>query len=185
MLLTGAIRPLTRPLAPLFDHIVAAELAVDDRGRATGYLATPPLVGESRAAWLVRYAEVNGFDLSRSFGYADSHSDLPLLRAVGRPTAVSPDVPLFRAARAARWPVETWRTPSATSRGRVPTSAPSPSARPRRLPARRLPPYAGADLHELDSLVDEVIAPHVLERVCGPRCDGCASTARPATTPCC
>ncbi len=27
--------------------------------------------------------------------------------------------------------------------------------------------YAGADLHELDTLVDEVIAPHVLERVSG------------------
>jgi HAD superfamily hydrolase (TIGR01490 family) len=120
ILLTGAVRPLTRPLAPLFDTIVAAELAVDKHGRATGFLATPPLVGESRAAWLVRFAEVNGYDLSRSYGYADSHSDLPMLRAVGKPTAVSPDVPLYRAARAARWPVETWRTPSAISRGRVP-----------------------------------------------------------------
>jgi alcohol-forming fatty acyl-CoA reductase len=120
VLLTGAVRPLTRPLAPLFDTIVAAELAVDEHGRATGFLATPPLVGESRAAWLVRFAELGGYDLSRSYGYADSHSDLPLLRAVGKPTAVSPDVPLYRAARAARWPVETWRTPSGISRGRVP-----------------------------------------------------------------
>lgn len=120
VLLTGAVRPLTRPLTPLFDHVVAAELAVDEHGRASGFLAAPPLVGESRAAWLVRYAEVHGFDLTRSFGYADSHSDLPMLRAVGRPTAVSPDVPLYRAARAARWPVETWSTPSITSRLRVP-----------------------------------------------------------------
>jgi fatty acyl-CoA reductase len=120
VLLTGAIRPLTRPLEPLFDTVVAAELAVGDGGRATGVLASPPLVGESRAAWLVRFAEVNGFDLSRSYAYADSHSDLPMLRAVGRPTAVSPDVTLYRAARAARWPVETWRTPPATARHRVP-----------------------------------------------------------------
>ena len=120
VLLTGAVRPLTRPLAPLFDQIVAAELAVDTDGRATGFLAAPPLVGESRAAWLVRYAELGGFDLSRSYAYADSLSDLPLLRAVGRPTAVSPDVPLYRAARAARWPIESWRTPSMTSRTRGP-----------------------------------------------------------------
>jgi fatty acyl-CoA reductase len=120
ILLTGAVRPLTRPLAPLFDTVVAAELAVDAQGRATGVLATPPLVGESRAAWLVRFAEVNGYDLARSYAYADSHSDLPMLRAVGRPTAVSPDVPLYRAARNARWPVETWRTPPATARHRVP-----------------------------------------------------------------
>lgn len=108
VLLTGAVSPLTRPLAPLFDEVVSAELAVDERGRATGYLTRPPLVGEARAAWVVRYAEVHGYDLSRSYAYADSHSDLPLLRAVGLPTAVSPDVPLLRAARAARWPVEGW-----------------------------------------------------------------------------
>lgn len=120
VLLTGAVRPLTRPLAPLFDHVMAAELAVDAHGRATGFLAAPPLVGESRAAWLVRYAEVNGFDLARSYGYADSHSDLPMLRAVGMPTAVSPDVPLYRAARTARWPVETWGTPGLPSRLQLP-----------------------------------------------------------------
>ena len=52
VLITGAIRPLTRPLLPLFDHIEAAELAVDDRGVCTGHLAASPLVGESRAAWM-------------------------------------------------------------------------------------------------------------------------------------
>ena len=56
VLITGAIRPLTRPLLPLFDHIEAAELAVDDRGVCTGYLASSPLVGESRAAWMRQYA---------------------------------------------------------------------------------------------------------------------------------
>ena len=65
LLLTGAIRPITRPLAPLFDEIVAADLAVDARGLATGFLATPPLVGESRAAWLRRHAQLGGYDLSR------------------------------------------------------------------------------------------------------------------------
>ncbi len=120
ILLTGAVRPLTRPLAPLFDHIVAADLATGRDGRATGFLSAPPLVGEARAAWLVRYAEVHGFDLAQSYGYADSLSDLPMLRAVGNPTAVSPDVPLYRAARGTRWPIETWRTPTATSRLRVP-----------------------------------------------------------------
>src|SRR5690606_30548957 len=49
ILITGAIRPLTRPLEPLFDEIVAADLAVDESGRCTGYLRVPPLVGESRA----------------------------------------------------------------------------------------------------------------------------------------
>ena len=47
VLITGAIRPLTRPLLPLFDHIEAADLAVDARGVCTGHLASSPLVGES------------------------------------------------------------------------------------------------------------------------------------------
>ena len=38
VLITGAIRPLTRPLRPLFDHIEAAELAVDENGVCTGHL---------------------------------------------------------------------------------------------------------------------------------------------------
>ncbi len=56
ILITGVVRPLTRPLAPLFDVIVAADLATDADGRCTGFLTGPPLVGESRAAWLQHYA---------------------------------------------------------------------------------------------------------------------------------
>ena len=116
VLITGAIRPLTRPLRPLFDHIEAAELAVDDRGVCTGYLASSPLVGESRAAWIRQYAADNGIDLAASYGYADSHSDLPLLEAVGRPVAVRPDVPLFRHARKARWTIVDWQSSSSNTR---------------------------------------------------------------------
>jgi fatty acyl-CoA reductase len=116
VLITGAIRPLTRPLAPLFDHIEAAELAVDDRGVCTGFLASSPLVGESRAAWMRQYAAEHGIDLAASYGYADSHSDLPLLEAVGRPVAVRPDVPLFRHARRSRWTVVDWASSTSNTR---------------------------------------------------------------------
>jgi phosphoserine phosphatase len=108
LLITGAITPLTRPIAPVFDEIVSAELAVGHDGRCTGFLVRPPLVGESRAAWLRHRAAAAGWDLSASFGYADSASDLPLLRAVGHPVAVDPDVALSRVARRSRWPVARW-----------------------------------------------------------------------------
>ncbi|WP_104431412.1 SDR family oxidoreductase [Kineococcus xinjiangensis] len=123
ILMTGDVRQITRPLTGLFDEVVCTELEERiDSGRrlATGFLTSPPLVGESRAAWLRRYAELQGADLGASHAYADSHSDLPLLRAVGSPTAVSPDVPLFRAARAARWPVADWAAEASTSRLRLP-----------------------------------------------------------------
>ena len=124
VLITGAIRPLTRPLVPLFDHIEAAELAVDGSGVCTGFLASSPLVGESRAAWMRQYAAEHGIDLAQSYGYADSHSDLPLLEAVGRPVAVRPDVPLFRHARQHRWTIVDWASSSSNARVLNPAGGP-------------------------------------------------------------
>lgn len=116
VLITGAVRPLTRPLRPLFDHIEAAELAVDERGICTGYLSSSPLVGESRAAWMRSHAAEHGIDMGASYGYADSHSDLPLLAAVGHPVAVRPDVTLFRHARQAHWDIVDWQSSTSASR---------------------------------------------------------------------
>ena len=116
VLVTGAITALTRPLAPLFDDVAAACLEADEDGRATGRLALPPLVGEARATWLRRYAAEHGIDLAASYAYADSASDLPLLRAVGRPVAVNPDATTLRAARAGRWPVMHWTSSGRPSR---------------------------------------------------------------------
>jgi len=120
VLVTGAVRTLTRPLSELFDVIVAAELATDAEGRCNGYLTTPPLVGESRAAWLKHYASLHEVDLSRSFAYADSHSDLPMLQTVGNPVAVSPDIPLMRAAQRSQWSVVEWKIKPPTPRWKLP-----------------------------------------------------------------
>lgn len=116
VLVTGAIAPLTRPIAALFDEVVAAQLSVDSFGRCTGHLDLPPLVGESRAAWLRHRALEAGWDLAASYAYADSASDLPLLRAVGHPVVIDPDVVLSRVARKERWPVENWHSGSPASR---------------------------------------------------------------------
>ncbi|MCK9900737.1 haloacid dehalogenase [Parafrankia colletiae] len=108
VLLTGAVSALTAPLAPLFDEIVATELEVGADGRYTGRLESSPLVGDSRAAFVDHYARGRGADLAASWAYADSLSDLPMLRAVGNPVAVNPDVALHRFARSAGWPIEEW-----------------------------------------------------------------------------
>jgi fatty acyl-CoA reductase len=119
VLITGALDVFVRPLQPLFDEVVSTKVATRE-GRYTGYLEKPPLVGEARAAWLRSYAERSGADLRRSYAYADSHSDLPLLRAVGNPVAVNPDVALFRVAHKRRWPVEDWRRINGTPRVLIP-----------------------------------------------------------------
>jgi HAD superfamily hydrolase (TIGR01490 family) len=122
VLLTAAATQFLRPLAPLFDVVVGAELEVRD-GRFTGFMSAPPLVGEARAAWLRRWASTEGVELRRSFAYADSYSDLPLLRAVGNPVAVSPDASLYRYARRRRWPIEEWGMTTSMPRVRFPRPA--------------------------------------------------------------
>lgn len=121
VLVTGALDVFTRPLAPLFDEVVAAHLEVGHDGRATGRLAEPPCVGEARAAWLAQRAAAGAWDLSASTAYADSLSDLPMLRAVGHPVAVNPDVALGRVARREKWPVVQWE--STPGRGRFALAA--------------------------------------------------------------
>ncbi len=123
VLITGALDVFVQPLAPLFDEIVAARLHVGDDGRFTGFLESPPLVGEARAAWLRQYAAAQKANLPQSYAYADSHTDLPLLRAVGNPVAVNPDVALFRVAKKRRWPVEEWHSSKGTPKVMLPEPA--------------------------------------------------------------
>src|SRR6266480_4351783 len=122
VMITAAAEPFVRPFAPLFDVLIGAELEERD-GRYTGFMSQPPLVGEARAAWLRRYAQQKGVDLRHSYAYADSYSDLPLLRAVGNPVAVSPDSSLYRFARRRRWPIETWTMSKGMPKVRFPRAA--------------------------------------------------------------
>ena len=47
--------------------------------------------GEGKTSALRELAAEQGFDLSKSTAYSDSHTDLPFLEAVGNPVAVNPD----------------------------------------------------------------------------------------------
>jgi len=121
VLLTGSVDFLVRPLAPLFDEIVASRLTVGTDGRLTGKLATSPLVGDARAAFLDHYAGRVGADLSASWAYGDSQSDIPMLRTVGNPVAVNPDLALFRLAKANGWAVEEWPSTAGEPRAVAPS----------------------------------------------------------------
>ncbi|MGH3991372.1 MAG: HAD-IB family hydrolase, partial [Pseudonocardiaceae bacterium] len=107
VLITGAVDLHVEPLSVLFDEVVASRMHARD-GVLTGFLEAPPLVDEARAAWLRQYAQRCGLRLDRSYAYADSYSDRPLLEAVGHPHAVNPDAQLFRHARRHRWVVHRW-----------------------------------------------------------------------------
>jgi len=53
-------------------------------------------------------AEEYGFDLSRSFAYGDSITDLPLLAKVEHPVAVNPDIRLNLHAKKMGWKRVKW-----------------------------------------------------------------------------
>jgi HAD superfamily hydrolase (TIGR01490 family) len=70
--------------------------------------ALRPCHGEAKAAAVRELADREGFDLSGSTAYSDSHSDLAFLEAVGNPVAVNPDRELRRIAQERGWPVLTF-----------------------------------------------------------------------------
>ena len=108
ILITGALDILVEPLADLFDEVVATHMH-EENGVLTGYLATPPVVGEARANWLKKYAQNGNFDLAHSYGYGDSHADAAWLGVLGNPTAISPDLGLYAEAKKNRWPIVEWK----------------------------------------------------------------------------
>ncbi len=108
VLITGALDFVVRPLAPLFDEIIAASMSVRRDGTYTGELTTVPPTGETRAQLLNDYCAAEGLDPAEAVAYADSTSDLPLLEAVGFPVAVNPETRLAAIARKRGWLVEHW-----------------------------------------------------------------------------
>jgi HAD superfamily hydrolase (TIGR01490 family) len=56
-------------------------------------------------------AEARNYDLSQCFAYSDSITDLPMLSAVGHPTAVNPDRALRKEAASVGWPILTFSNP--------------------------------------------------------------------------
>lgn len=74
-------------------------------GVATGRLLPPVLASATKASWIRTYAEREGLNLSESFAYSDSMSDLPMLSVVGHPAAVNPDMRLRQTALHHDWPI--------------------------------------------------------------------------------
>ena len=99
------------------DRVIATRMVVDD-GRYTGDIGFYAY-GENKAAAIKELAEAEGYDLSRSYAYSDSATDLPLLETVGHPYAVNPDRGLRREAANRGWPVLVFSKP-VSLRQRVP-----------------------------------------------------------------
>jgi HAD superfamily hydrolase (TIGR01490 family) len=103
------------------DRVVATQMVVAD-GRYTGEIDFYAY-GENKAAAMRRLAAEGGYDLADCYAYSDSITDLPMLSAVGHPTAVNPDRGLRKAALEHGWPVLQFTRPvSMRARFSVPAS---------------------------------------------------------------
>jgi phosphoserine phosphatase len=98
----------SQELADVLAHVLVLDGGVGMRsevrdGVYTGKAAGPFTYREGKAQAIRELAARDDIDLSESFAYSDSESDLPMMRSVGHPVAVNPDRALERVAREEGW----------------------------------------------------------------------------------
>ena len=93
------------------EHVLCTELEFE-KGRFTGKVTRPACWQEGKARAARDFSERSDVDLSQSYFYTDSVTDVPVLEVVGHPRVVRPDRLLRREAVRRGWPI-------------VPTDAPS------------------------------------------------------------
>lgn len=97
-----AIEPFWRGLG--FDEAVANRLEFV-HGAATGRLLEPILAGEEKVAAMRRLCAAHNANPAECRAFSDSLSDLPMLEAVGHPSATNPDKRLRPVAIERGWPI--------------------------------------------------------------------------------
>ncbi len=103
------VSPLAQYLGA--DGCIASRARLDDEGRYTGEMDFYAY-GPSKAKAITDLARARDIDLTASFAYSDSLTDLPMLEAVGHPVAVNPDRGLAAIARERHWETRDFRAPS-------------------------------------------------------------------------
>jgi HAD superfamily hydrolase (TIGR01490 family) len=101
----------SRELAEILAHVLVLDGGIGSQfsevrdGIYTGRPAGLFIYGAEKALAIQELAAREGLDLSESYAYSDSQSDLPMLRVVGHPVVVNPDRELARIAREEGWQV--------------------------------------------------------------------------------
>lgn len=106
LIITATNRFVTQPIAHRLgiDDLIATEPEIHD-GRFTGRIVGTPSFQAGKIERLQLWLEGKIHALSDACFYSDSHNDIPLLRAVGRPIAVDPDDSLRREAETKKWQI--------------------------------------------------------------------------------
>ncbi len=106
IVITGA---LDFTIEKLMDYLEIDEFKANRlefvNGYSTGRILPPVMASATKAKWMREYAEKNDINLSESYAYSDSISDLPMLSIVGHPVAVNPDFRLKQTALQHDWAI--------------------------------------------------------------------------------
>jgi HAD superfamily hydrolase (TIGR01490 family) len=110
-LASAALAPLVARMADRLpvDGWIATELAPPIDGTFAGRLAGPVRHGAAKVDALVAYGDARFARWHLEWAFTDHESDLALLEAARRPTAVNPSPGLKRVARERGWPIASWR----------------------------------------------------------------------------
>jgi len=114
---TEVVEPIGQMLGA--DAVIATQLEVVD-GKYTGNI-DHYVYAENKAHAMQELAADRGYDLSQSYAYSDSITDLHMLEIVGHPFAVNPDKELRRKATANGWPVLVFTKPVALRSNMAPS----------------------------------------------------------------
>jgi putative phosphoserine phosphatase / 1-acylglycerol-3-phosphate O-acyltransferase len=152
VLATTSPLDLVAPLAAAvgFDDVIATRYGERD-GRYDGTIVGEFVWGPGKLRAVREWADHHDVSLADSFAYSDSYFDLPLLSAVGHPSAVNPDLRLLFEAARRRWPVVHLDVPPGVPKllGIEPQQVLMAFARPELLP------YVRFDIDGTDNIPEE------------------------------
>lgn len=109
VLITGQDEIMAKAYADALglDYVIGNRFAFSE-GKIKG-LTKPLCYGEGKVEMARAFAKAQGFELSDSVFYSDSHADLPLLEAVKQPVVLNPNPSLAALAKQRGWPRVDWR----------------------------------------------------------------------------
>jgi HAD superfamily hydrolase (TIGR01490 family) len=110
VLLSGSLDFLLRPLKAYVDadHLIAANMEVVG-GKLTGRIVGDYPYGSFKASLIQHFAQEHGLDFTRSFAYADHHTDHAVLRLFANPVVINPKRKMQEIAEREGWTVKQFR----------------------------------------------------------------------------
>ncbi len=105
---TQVVEPFAKLLG--ITGAIASRAKIDENGKFTGEMEFFAQ-GENKAVAIKELAQKRGIDLSESFSYSDSATDIPMLQVVGHAFAVNPDKELTKTAHDNEWPILSFTHP--------------------------------------------------------------------------